>query len=224
MHNFWQGEPVVVQGEYLDKASGRMKCQEVGSSFTSFRIKRTPEGKATGYWKGITTSNKQQYKFTVGVSSSKEDTSSQESKTSLMKSLETGWSVSASLGGDIPGIGSLSGEAGYSSTSKTEESQEHVIGREIKNTASEDSSTEHTTTCGDDDVKDQMVGLYQWVITNEAGSVNAFTPHTICRTGENAFKAPDCQFWDCLNADCSKCKGDVAKVTTDTPVQVQPTR
>ena len=206
MHNFWQGEPVVVQGEYLDKASGRMKCQEVGSSFTSFRIKRTPEGKATGYWKGITTSNKQQYKFTVGVSSSKEDTSSQESKTSLMKSLETGWSA-----GDL-------------FTSKTEESQEHVIGREIKNTASEDSSTEHTTTCGDDDVKDQMVGLYQWVITNEAGSVNAFTPHTICRTGENAFKAPDCQFWDCLNADCSKCKGDVAKVTTDTPVQVQPTR
>ena len=205
-HNFWQGEPVVVQGEYLDKASGRMKCKEVGSPFTSFRIKRTPEGKATGYWKGITTSNKQEYKFTVGVSSSKEDTSSQESKTSLMNSLETGWS------------------AGYSSTSKTEESQEHVIGREIKNTASEDSSTEHTTTCGDDDVKDQMVGLYQWVITNEAGSVNAFTPHTICRTGENAFKAPDCQFWDCLNADCSKCKGDVAKVTTDTPVQVQPTR
>mgnify|MGYP001311921444 CR=1 FL=1 len=52
----------------------------------------------------------------------------------------------------------------------------------------------------------EMTGLWQWVISNQDGSVNAFTPHTVCRTGDKAFKAPECQFWDCANADCSKCK------------------
>ena len=72
MNNFWQGEPVVLKGEYLDKGTGRMLCQEVGP-VTSFRIKRIPEGKATGFWKAITTSNAQTYNFTVGISSSKDD-------------------------------------------------------------------------------------------------------------------------------------------------------
>ena len=51
-------------------------------------------------------------------------------------------------------------------------------------------------------------GLWMWVITTEDLSVTAFTPHTICRYGDLAFKAPDCSFYDCMNADCTKCSTD----------------
>ena len=150
-----------------------------------------------------------------------------------MRSLETGWSVSASLGAEAPMGAAVSSELGYHSTETTEMNAEHVVGREISNTAAEDNTIMHYTTCGKDDVAGQTpTGLYQWVITNEAGNVNAYTPHTICRVGENAWKMPDCQFWDCLNADCSRCKGDNevattasadATATTDgTPTTVQP--
>jgi len=47
-----------------------------------------------------------------------------------------------------------------------------------------------------------------WVITTEDLSVTAFTPHTICRYGDLAYKAPTCSFYDCMNADCTKCATD----------------
>ena len=54
-------------------------------------------------------------------------------------------------------------------------------------------------------------GLWMWVITTEDLSVTAFTPHSVCRYGDMAYKSPTCAFWDCLNADCSSCESDSAE-------------
>ena len=67
-----------MKGAYQDKETGRMVCQPIPlAGYKSIEIKMSKEGKATGYWKGITTSNSQGYTFTVGMESSKEDTSNQ---------------------------------------------------------------------------------------------------------------------------------------------------
>ena len=55
------------------------------------------EGKATGYWKGITTSNNLEFTYSVGMESSKSDKSKDEQMESLKTSLETGWEVSGGL-------------------------------------------------------------------------------------------------------------------------------
>ena len=194
-----------MKGAYQDKETGRMVCQPIPlAGYKSIEIKMSKEGKATGYWKGITTSNSQGYTFTVGMESSKEDTSKDEQTKSLKTSLETGWEVSGGLEASFGGLGAGLSSSAHS-TSTEEKSQEDTVSREITDTVGENRSTEHSTTCGSG-AAGEMTGLWQWVISNQDGSVNAFTPHTVCRTGDKAFKAPECQFWDCANADCSKCK------------------
>jgi len=87
------------------------------------------------------------------------------------------------------------------------------VKKELSSTSSEDSTVVHSTTCtprgtNGDETAVLGCGLWQWVITTEDYSVSAFTPHTVCRAGEDAYKAPKCPFWDCINHDCTRCNGD----------------
>ena len=53
------------------------------------------------------------------------------------------------------------------------------------------------------------------MISSEDYSVSAFTPHTVCRTGANAFEEPKCSYWDCNNGDCTRCKDKVVDKEND---------
>ena len=70
----------------------------------SIRIKKKPEGKATGYWKGITATEKLVYEISVGISSKNSDNSSESNSEVLKSSLETGWKLGgeAEVKGGIP--------------------------------------------------------------------------------------------------------------------------
>ena len=63
----------------------------------------------------------------------------------------------------------------------------------------------HRTTCTPKD-GETRAGLWQWVISSEDYSVSAYTPHTVCRTGDLAFVEPSCSYWDCDDSQCSRCK------------------
>ena len=72
--------------EQGQRGDSKVKCQQVetlingnewhnvGISAKSMRIVKNKEGQATGYWKGITTSEKQKFTYQVGLSS-KDETS-----------------------------------------------------------------------------------------------------------------------------------------------------
>ena len=106
-----------------------------------------------------------------------------------------------------------SGSTGKNGSKTAGATVEGEVRRELSSASSEDSTVVHSTTCTprgsiEDGTLVLGTGLWQWVITTEDYSVSAFTPHTVCRTGEDAYKAPKCVFWDCINHDCTKCKGD----------------
>ena len=112
------------------------------------------------------------------------------------------------------GVGaSVSGSIGKNGSKTSGATVEGEVLKELSSTSSEDSTVVHKTTCNPSGTNEDGLpvlgsGLWQWVITTEDYSVSAFTPHTVCRTGEDAYKAPKCVFWDCINHDCTKCKGD----------------
>ena len=169
------------------------------------RIVKNKQGQATGFWKGITSSESQEYTYTVGITNKDGTTSAATSATELNKSLESGWnaSVTAAAKAEFMGSGlSVSGTAGMHGTSKSSQALSQSIQSEISSAASVGTTTIHKTTCTAKE-GEARTGLWQWVISSEDYSVSAYTPHTICRTGDIAFTEPSCSFWDCVNADCS---------------------
>lgn len=69
----------------------------------------------------------------------------------------------------------------------------------------------HTVLCSPkDDDKAGGCGLWQYVLATEDDSVSINTPHTVCRTGADAYIEPKCSYFDCLNSTCTKCKDDVS--------------
>ena len=148
----------------------------------------------TGYWKGITSSSTQEYTFEVGISNNQSTNSIAEASSELSSSLETGYnaSVTAEAKAGFLGSGvSVGGTAGMHGTSKSAEALSQSIKSEVSSAASVGTTTVHMTTCsskeGDPDTR---TGLWQWVITSEDYSTSAYTPHTVCRTGSNAFSEP----------------------------------
>ena len=86
--------------------------------------------------------------------------------------------------------------------------------QEITSTADSNSILTYTTTCSTKKDKDgntikgndsQGTGLWQWIVSTEDYKVAAFTPHTVCRRGENAFVAPPCPYYACMDEECTKC-------------------
>ena len=185
-----------------------------GAGVKSIRIEKENAGQATGFWKGITSTEEMTFTYTVGITSTTNDSEGESSAEKLKKSLERGWnaSVSVEAKGGVEGAAeaSASATAGGSGSNTEEDSREHTIASEIANTANVGTTTSHTTKCTPK-ADEKRVGLWQWVITTEDYSTTAFTSHTICRTGINAYESPKCSFWDCANVDCTACVGDKEK-------------
>ena len=75
----------IIEGAYLNGSEeGRLLCQPIKNSVIrgkeknaigqrgvgSFKILKNQAGKATGYWKGITSTGSQEFTYTVGISNS----------------------------------------------------------------------------------------------------------------------------------------------------------
>ena len=89
-------------------------------SYGSLRIVKEQKGKLTGYWKGITSSQTQEYTFTVGITSDQSTKSIGSAAATLSKSLESGYnaSVTAEAKAGFMGSGvSIGGSAGMHGTS-----------------------------------------------------------------------------------------------------------
>ena len=120
----------------------------------------------------------------------------------MNKSLESGWNASVTAEAKAGFAGAsvgVSGKYGQSGNDKRSKARDHSVASEISSSASVGTTTKHTTTCTPEE-GEPGAGLWQWVISTEDYSTTALTAHTICRTGSNAFEAPACAFWDCLDA------------------------
>ena len=181
------------------------------SGVKSIRMEKEKMGKASGFWKGITSTEAQEFTYSVGITSTDSNSTTESSAQKLNSSMESGWnaSVTAEAKAGVPGFGEVgvSGTVGKTGNSKMEKARENLVSQEISSTASVGTTTTHFTTCTPKE-GESRAGLWQWVITTEDYSTTAFTSHTVCRTGDLAFKSPICAYWDCANADCSKCLTD----------------
>ena len=157
------------------------------------------------------------FTYTVGITNTDSTKSISDTASELSSSLDSGWnaSVTAEAHASYMGAGgSISVTGGLNGTSQSAEALKHSVRSEMSSAASEGTTTTHKTTCTPKDGEDRA-GLWQWVISSEDYSASAFTPHTICRTGDKAFTEPSCSFWDCANGDCSECKAISAKKETE---------
>ena len=90
-----------------------------GAGVKSIRIMKDKAGQATGFWKGITSTEEQEFTYTVGITSSTTDTEGETSAEKLKKSLESGWngSITAEAKAGFMGSGvSVAGSYGKSGT------------------------------------------------------------------------------------------------------------
>ena len=62
-----------------------------GAGVKSIRIEKDKAGQATGFWKGITSTEGILFEYTVGITSTTSSRSSDTSSEKLNTSLETGW-------------------------------------------------------------------------------------------------------------------------------------
>ena len=176
----------------------------------SIRLEARKEGRVTGYWKGITTSEAQTYSYSVGISNADAARSAQDSVRTLNESVAAGTNMAYAAKGSASVFGFLAAEAsgteGETKSQDSGSSASDTISREISSTAGVDRTVTHETTCTPKDGEHGGTGLWQWVISTSDYSVSAFTSHTVSRTGKLAREAPVCNFWDCGNDECSVCK------------------
>ena len=105
-----------------------LNIKEEPFGIRSIRLEKQKEGKAKGFWKGITSTEAQEFSFTVGITSTDSNSTSAQSAMKLNSSLESGWNESGTLeaGGSFMGIGAkVSGTIGHESSEKKEESREN---------------------------------------------------------------------------------------------------
>lgn len=202
-----------IVGGFEEEGDGRNNCVdfEGGKEARSMRITRAVEGRITSYWKPITASETLTYTVAVGIHSTDSKVDKDSSVEKLTNSLKTGISMGGKLA--LPGSEMLGLAAGPTlniggTMEKTrEESKEKTIAREITSTSSSDVTQTYSTSCSaTDDVKSGGVGLWQWVLETEDHSTTASTSHTVCRFGALATVEPACDWFSCLNDDCSKCE------------------
>ena len=94
-----------------------------GGGVKSIRLEKDKTGKASGFWKGITSTEAQEFTFSVGITSTDSNSTTEQSAKKLNTSLESGWnaSVTAEAKAGVPGYGSVSvsgtlGKTGSSSS------------------------------------------------------------------------------------------------------------
>ena len=123
----------------------------------------------------------------------------------LNSSFDQGFETSVTASANL-GVVSAEASVGASASGGLESETEHEIAQEIASASESNQELVYEIECNPPEGK-RRAGLWQWVISTEDYSVAAFTPHTVCRTGDLAFKAPECAFHLCANYDCSECKG-----------------
>ena len=85
----------------------------------SIRLEKENKGKATGFWKGITSTEAQEFTYTVGITSTDSNSTSKSSAEKLNSSLESGWNASVTAGAKAGFMGSgvsVEGTLGKSGT------------------------------------------------------------------------------------------------------------
>ena len=182
----------------------------------SLRIDKQRYKKPIAYWKGITASEPQKFKYTVGIGSTDKKKDGSTNISTLSKSMEVG--VSASMKGSagfswFPWGGSVEAEVKSNSKFGGKSKSDTRAMEEVASTSASNQDIEFTTTCSIDATAEEIakdktlggVGLWQYVISTEDYSVAAFTPHTVCRRGKLAFTPPKCPYWACLDDQCEKC-------------------
>ena len=132
----------------------------------------------------------------------------------LNTSLDHGFEASVTASVDTGAFGNYGASVGGSYNSSSEDSTEHEAAKEISSAAESNQSLVYETDCKPP-AGQRRAGLWQWVISTQDYTVAAFTPHTVCRTGDLAFRAPECPFWSCANFDCSECKQPSAPTTSE---------
>ena len=95
-----------------------------GGGVKSIRLEKDKVGKASGFWKGITSTEAQEFTYSVGITSTDSNTTTESSVEKLNKSLESGWnaSVTAEAKAGFLGFGSacVSGTVGGEGSNKKE--------------------------------------------------------------------------------------------------------
>ena len=127
----------------------------------------------------------------MGINYETTEGSSSEIQTSLTVGMEAGFKFMGSSG-------SVSVEASVAKT----------LTRDVQSTYGVDYGIENHTTCTAEGK--EGAGLYQWIVSSDDFMKQAFTWHTVCRTGELWNKPPECPYFSCANADCSVCNLDWA--------------
>ena len=153
----------------------------------------------TGYWKGVTTSDKQTFSYSVGITSTNASSTTDTDAKTISDALETGWDEKMTATGKS-NLGLMEAELAvevahtHKNTQNTERHDE--IAKEISNTMEVGRTTSFETECAPKD-NESWAGLWQWVLSTSDYTTAAFTSHTVCRTGELAFTPPSCHWDDC---------------------------
>ena len=83
-----------------------------------------------------------------------------------------------------------------------------VLTRDVQSIYEDDFGKENYTTCTA--LGKEGAGLFQWVVSSDDFTKQAFTWHTVCRTGPLWNTPPDCPYIACANAECTVCHKDWA--------------
>ena len=102
-----------------------------GGGVKSIRMEKDKMGKASGFWKGITSTEAQEFTYSVGITSTDSNDTTNSSAQKLNQSLESGWnaSVTAEAKAGVPGFGEVgvSGTVGGTGNNKTEKAGENSV-------------------------------------------------------------------------------------------------
>jgi hypothetical protein len=135
----WRGWHQSRGGKALwgEKGPRGLVCQPIYHSvgyFKSLKIEQRKVGKVVGYWKGITSSEGQMFKSTVGLESKDSKLTNNAKKEMMNKSFSQGFSASVTASADV-GFASASASVGGSGKFSYDKDTENNIAREISNTS-----------------------------------------------------------------------------------------
>lgn len=188
----------MVEGSYADDETEELECLNIGSPYknaiSSVLVKKTAH--ALGHWQSITATESQEYMFHVGINYEISETTISETQQSLSLAMELGI------------------EYGFvSGSSSIEYSYAESLTHDVQTTYGLDYSIENYTTCT---AENGGAGIFQWVVTTADYSIQAYTWHTICRTGDLWNVEPDCPWSACTDAECLNCSTDWLATENDT--------
>lgn len=191
-HGF-DGRKQVVEGSYKND-SEELTCftAEHNDRTSSMIIKRQPQGAAVARWQSITSTESLDIEYHTGLSYDNQSNSQWEEADRMNAALDLGLTFLSIF---IPPLALIP-------------RQRNVVQRDVTTTYAYDYAVGTSTSCTVPEGSDYGAGLWQWVVSTEDGRTNAYSRHTVCRTGQLFNVAPECPYYACANADCSTCIPD----------------